>query len=224
MSLDGIKLSIEAGAKSEAESIHSSAMSETKKILDEAYQKARDVERDFEKETADEIAHMRQEQNSEIVRATQLCRLEAADAYVMRESKDIVNGLASRIIKSDLYAKLFKDALKRALEIAPVNELLVKVNKRDERFVRNSGAHVEFANIDGLMISTRDGSIKIDATVDKLVDASIEYVRKAVISEVREGKRTPNAESVQVPVKRAAKRVAKSAKKSSKRATSKKAR
>ena len=189
MPLDEIKRNIEANARSEAESIRSSAMSESRKILDDAAESAKKLEKEYESETAKETERMRQMKVAEAEREARIRMLEATDAAVRRESKDIRSELSERLRKSDRYGMLFKEAMKKAQEVAPASELVVQMNKNDEHFIKGSGMQVqiEYANILGLIIRSKDGSMKINATLDRLVDSSMEDVMKVIMSEIKKG-------------------------------------
>ncbi len=184
MPLDEIKQGIEADARSEAASIRDSAEPVIKSILDEAFQKAKAIESDYEKETAKEVARLRLDQAAEIGRTTQVSMLKAMDESIRRESKTIQGELANRLKKSEHYSRLFKDAMKKAEDMAPANELVVQVNKNDEHFVKNTGAQIERANVNGLVIYSKDKRMKIDATLDVLVGSSLEDVMTATMSEI----------------------------------------
>jgi vacuolar-type H+-ATPase subunit E/Vma4 len=188
MPLDEIKRGIEASARSEAKSMRDSAMSESRKILDEASERAKGIEGACEKEAASEIARMRREQAAEMERAARVSMLEAIDTSIRREYRGMQGKLASRLRKSEHYGRLFKEALKRAQDVAPASELVVQVNKKDERFVKNTGAQIEHANISGLVIYTKDRSVKIDATLNRLIDSSVEDAMTIIMSEIKKGR------------------------------------
>ncbi len=206
MPLDEIKQGIEADARSEAASIHDSAALVIKGILDEAAQKANAIESDYEKETAKEIARLRQDQAAEIGRTTQVSMLKAMDESIRRESKTVQGELADRLRKSEHYGRLFKEAMKKAQDMAPENELVVQVNKNDEHFVKSTGAQIEHANISGLVIYSKDKRMKIDATLDTLVDSSLEDVMTATMSEI--AKKHPIGKEIEAEISRDVKAVA----------------
>lgn len=194
--MDEVKQSIEASARSEAKGIHESAQQESKRILDEAAQKAREIEQSYDKETREELERTRQEQLSAIERAARVSKLEAVDAAIRRGSESIRQELASRLRKSDGYARLFKEALKRAQEVAPLKDLVVQVSKQDEHFVAGRGAQIERANISGCVIYSKDRSVKIDATLDRLIDSSLEDAMTVILSEImKKGNAAPRKSS-----------------------------
>jgi vacuolar-type H+-ATPase subunit E/Vma4 len=188
MPLDEIKRGIEASARSEAESIRDSAVSESKKILDDASASAKGIEDACEKEAASEIARLRREQAAELERAARVSMLEAIDTSIRREYKGMQGKLADSLRKSEHYGRLFKEALKKAQDVAPASDLVVQVNKKDEHFVKGTGAQIEHANISGLVIYTKDRSVKIDATLGRLIDSSVEDAMTIIMSEIRKGR------------------------------------
>jgi vacuolar-type H+-ATPase subunit E/Vma4 len=194
MPLDELKKSIDAGAKGEAESIKNAATAEVKKILDDASETAKGIAKSYESETAGEIVKMRQEMSAEIERAVQVVMLEATDELIKRESRSIRSELENRLKRSAHYGVLFKKALARAQEFAPLKDLIVQVSKNDEHFVKGSGVQIEHADINGLTLRSRDGSMRVDATLDKLIDSYTEDVTKSVMAEIRRG-RQPRSES-----------------------------
>jgi len=224
MPLDELKHGIEAGARSEAESIRASAAQERKRILDDAVESAKGIESGSEKEAAAEIARMRQEQSAKIEREARVSVLEAIDDDIRRESKGIRAELESRLKKSERYGKLFKEALKRAQEMAPAEDLVVQVNKKDEHFLKSAGVKIEHADISGLIIRSRDMSVRIDATLDRMIDSSMDDAMTIIMSEISRASKAAGGRGAQRSAAPKRKAAAPAKRKKEKRASRKKAR
>jgi vacuolar-type H+-ATPase subunit E/Vma4 len=75
--------------------------------------------------------------------------------------------------------------MKQAREMAPASDLVITVDKDDRSKIGNTESKVETRSIGGgLVISSKNGDISIDATVDRLIDSKSDEIRNALLEEL----------------------------------------
>ncbi len=182
MPLTEIKKDIMHEADKEARSIHDSALREREHIVKEANDHARDIRANYEKDIADELKRLEDEHNANLDLQLKRIFLDAREEALKKE----INGVAKEVAKAisanrQLYRSLFTNAIKEALTFAHARDLTLIVNRRDADLVRGIGAHVEYENIKGLMIMSQGKEIKIDATLDTVIESRTAEIKSAIL-------------------------------------------
>lgn len=113
-------------------------------------------------------------------------------------TNEVINRVKERIRSmrgSEAYAKLMETLMNQAIDVTQSRELVVTCSPRDKAIVSSiaakMGISVEFneGNEDmlGFVASTKDGSIRYEATIDDVLNRMIDYIRSLIrlsISEV----------------------------------------
>lgn len=195
--MDKLQKQILNDASRRAEEAESLARKQAAEILQKAKERAREIEDAKKKELADEISRMEAEQvaNSELEENSVM--LDARNA-VIEGALPGVRSLVVKMMKEKGYEKLVSMAIREAEEIAPQNELVLVVNKGDSAHVKNFKGKVTYGEVvNGIEIQTKDGSVKITATIDGLFERNRQEIEKALIEEAfptRQRKTSPSSE------------------------------
>ncbi len=214
MALGDIKHNIEEQAKKEAGGIREAASKEADAIISDAKERAKGILQGFDSEIEAELKRLRDESEASGELAAKNVTLTAREEVLSGEAAKIKRLLIGSIRKSQGYGKIFKDALKQAREMAPASDLVITVDKDDRSRIGNTESKVETRSIGGgLVISSKNGDISIDATVDRLIDSKSDEIRNALLEELFGGAKRQSApkkaEAAKRPRKAAAKKLTK---------------
>jgi vacuolar-type H+-ATPase subunit E/Vma4 len=206
MSLDKLQKQILDDASRRAEEAQSAARKQASEIIQNAKDKAKEIESAKKKELAEEIARMEAEQtaNAELQESGVL--LDARNAVVESELPN-VRSLAIRMIKEKGYGKLIAMAISEAEAIAPQEDLVLVVNKNDSVHVKNFKGKVTIGEVEnGVEIHTKNGDVKIAATIDGLFERNRQEIEKALIEEAFSGRKRSSAPAPAKPKVKAKKK------------------
>lgn len=183
MSLKEIRQHIEDGAKKEAKSIHETASEERDAIVEEAQTSAKEIKEQSEMEAHGEIKRLESETEASIDIATRQILLGAREVAVDGETEKIKSLLIKDIRNSRSYARIFKEAMKSASELAPIEDLVIFVNKNDKDMIGSTKATIKIQDMrGGLIIYNSDSSAKIDASIERLIDTKSDMIKNELIA------------------------------------------
>lgn len=211
MPLNEIKKEIEQESKKQTKSIHDEAQKEKERILDDAEQRAKQITKTNEDETKQELDRLALENSASAELAAREIELVARESALDSEIGSTINELMKAIKNSKgLYKKIFSDAIKTASEVAPMREFRIIVNKHDSDLVGKTDAHMEYQNLTGgLIIESLDKSIRVDATLESIVDSKRNEIKSAILERMfgsdLKPKRERRVSSKKVRVKKVAK-------------------
>ncbi len=222
MSLEAIRKSILGEAESKAKAEQSEASSEAEKMVKEAESKAKALLKQAEAEAKAEETRMRNEAAAGLETERNAMVIEAK-GKVVEKVLDSVKGQVERNIKSSNMDRMFKAAMKQFSELGDADDAVIRTSKKNAALMK--GRHnVEYTNVDGFVISTDDGKISLNATVDALVEGKTEEIRKIVSEEVFTGSQEKKiAKATSSMAKKSGKVIAKKMPKKAKAAPKKKA-
>ena len=182
MSLDEIKRNIEEQAKREAGGLRQAAEKEKDSLLSEAAARIKEMNLKASMELEEELKAMGDDSDSNIELAVKDMTLSAKEEALAAEIPKVRQLLAKFVRKSKSYGKLFKAALKQAAGILPEGELVIAVNRSDKSQVAGLKEKVEFESIGGgLIIRPKSGDIRIDATLDRVMDSRMEEMKNMIM-------------------------------------------
>lgn len=181
MSLDALQKEIEKKGKEEARSAEDIAHKEASLILDEAKKHSKKVNDEAKEWIRHEIKRLQNEYsaNSELARNTVLvgAKDSVVDEVFAKARKDIIEQIRKK------QNRIFDQAAKAAKELGPIEKMRYIVNKKDAQLVKQWKGRVEFSNIiGGVIIYSEDEKVKIDASIDTMLENSSESI-KAIISD-----------------------------------------
>jgi vacuolar-type H+-ATPase subunit E/Vma4 len=184
MSLTEIRKRIDDESKKQVKGILDEAEAEKEKILSGAKDKAKNIAKSSQEETDRLISGLKLEQSASTELSAREIELVAREDAMKHE----INRIKADIIKkirgnNALYKKLFSNAIKSASQIAPIREFSIITNKSDVELIGKTDARIEYQNIDGgLILQSLDKSVRIDATLDSIVDAQEEEIKSMLLS------------------------------------------
>jgi vacuolar-type H+-ATPase subunit E/Vma4 len=210
MPLTEIRKKIEEESKKSTKSIEQETQKERDAILSDAKEKVKEIMKNADQETSQELNRLMMEQSA----STDLLAREVE--LTARESAldDEINEVRAELIKAirantNLYKKIFSNAIKSIESIGPARQFTIITNKKDSALVGKTDARVEYQNISsGLIIQSQDKNISIDATLENLVDSKREEIKSVLLDSMFK----PRSESKKASVPKIQKQTKKSAK------------
>ncbi|MDE1868854.1 MAG: hypothetical protein KGH60_02715 [Candidatus Micrarchaeota archaeon] len=182
MPLNEIKRNIEDSAKKEAKSVRDSAEKERDSILEAAMEQVKEIRKAANDAISGELERLEREYKASAEFEERNIMLAARQAALEAELNSVRNALVKRIKSHPSYPKLFKNAIKSAIALYPDKEFTIVTAKSDTKLVDQKGVRVESGNVNGgLVIYSNDKSVRIDATVDKLVDSKMDEIRSMML-------------------------------------------
>ena len=182
MPLTEIRKEIEDETKKQVKGIHDDAQKECDSILDEAKERAKEIAKSHDDETSAELNRLTLENSASAELAANEIELTAREAALENEISDTRSELIKAIKgNSTLYKRLFSNAIKEASAIAQMRKLTILVNKEDAKLLDDTDARVEYRNINGLVIESLDKDIRIDATLENIVDSKKEQIKSVLL-------------------------------------------
>ncbi len=209
MSLDKLQKQIHDDATHRAEEVEGEARRLASGLLSEAKIKAKEIEETKRKELEEEIARLEAEQkaNSELLEKNAL--LDARNHLV----ESLIPKLKSMTVKKARekgYEALINDAIKEANEIAPQEDLILTINKNDAAYAKKFKGKINYGNVgNGVELQTKNGDIKITATIEGLFDKNRQMIETMLVEEAfptLEKKLAPREKKM--PIKKAPKKKA----------------
>ncbi|MGI0100902.1 MAG: V-type ATP synthase subunit E [Candidatus Micrarchaeaceae archaeon] len=193
MSLTEIRAEIERDAKQQADSIIAEGRKEAELIIREATAKASEISKRQEEDTRQELAMLLLERSASAELAAREIELAARELALESEAGSIRKELALSI-KADKasYKRIFSNAIKAATDVAPEHELTISASRSDAELLKDIGARIEYKDMPGgLVIQSVNRDLKIDATVEGIIERNMDYIRAALLRSMfySEGKR-----------------------------------
>ncbi|HVC58378.1 MAG TPA: V-type ATP synthase subunit E [Candidatus Acidoferrales bacterium] len=213
MPLEDIKRDIEENARKEARRIHEESRKECELVLSDAKAKVSAIIDESQRSMKAELELLNREYASSIELGRKSAVLSAMEEALEAEMRSMRRELAKKARASPAYEKLFKDAMKAGRQMAGGDDFIVATSKKDVPLLGKTSAKVEARDMEGgLMVYSRDRSMSIDATLDKLIESKQEEIRNEINSRLFSGSAKKAAKAVKG--KRAKAPAAKKAKKS----------
>ena len=185
MSLEAIRKSILGEAESKAKAEQSEADAQAAAIIKDAESRAKDILKQAEEEARREEGRMRLEASSGLETERNSMVIEAK-SKVIESILDQVRKEVARRVREEGMEKVLKSGLRQFAEVYQGSDFVIRTNKTNAAIAK--GKHtVEIDNVDGFIISTPDRKIALNATVDAIVEGSIDEIRKMVADEVFSG-------------------------------------
>ncbi len=167
MSLEEIKKSIDKEAKSESAKIISAADTESERILKEAGERALEITGHAKGEAKKEAERVSKERISGAEIEANSVLVAAKESVISKGAVAVKRDVASKISKK-LIEKSVSAAIKELSKVANKNDIIIKCGKKNEAALKKLGFEVVRSADDVLLVSTRDGTISIDASAESL--------------------------------------------------------
>ncbi len=189
MSLDAIKKSIISDAQAKASAIDSEASSESKRIVKEAEEKAKGILSRADSEAKTEADRLVKEARAGAETEANSMILEARGAAIERALKSVSSSV-EKTISHEYSKKLFESGLAQFREVSNSTPK-VMTSKKNANLLKGTKFGVEYSEIDGFIFSTDDGRIRLNASVDSVVEKSLDGARKLISKELFGGHTAP---------------------------------
>jgi vacuolar-type H+-ATPase subunit E/Vma4 len=176
MPLEELQKSIEQEAKAAASKLQEEGDGESERILAAAKQAAAALKRSAKEKAVSEVTQRERDMLTEIENDTQSILSAAKEEAISKYVKPF-----DAAVRKKLQAKqkdMIKAALKNFSDVAPLRQASVKISKKNAALVEGLVANIEYADIDGIIVSSADKKITADATVDGLVESNADVARR----------------------------------------------
>lgn len=219
MSLQEIREQILKDAQKRANAINQEAETEVYRITSDAKAKSKMILDASKKEIAHKSEAMKKEHMAGVEIERNNLVLLAKGSLVDANSSAIKRGIVS-IVMDKHYDKIVKNAIASAKDLTNGAELVIKADKESQKILVRLGYKSVLSPDKGVIIQTKDGSIKIDASVESMLSNKDEMIRskiaEAIFSErmvpVHKEKKATAAPKKAKPAKKVAKKSAKKSK------------
>ncbi len=175
MSLNELRNEIEKEAKSSVSRIRKEGSDEEKRILKEAEEKAKEILKEAELEAEAIRERIRKEGDANIEMERKSILLQAREEVLEKEISKIREKIKSEAKKN--YEKIFDGAIKKFSQIVQKKDIVVCTGKENMRILKEHGIGGEYEDIDGFILSSKDNSISLDATIQHMIESNIESVK-----------------------------------------------
>lgn len=176
MPLEELQKSIEQEAKATASKMQTEADSESERIVAASKEAAAALKKKSKEDALAEVAQKEKDTLTALEIETSNILSTAKEESISRYLKEF-----DAVIKKKLQAKqkdIIKSALRSFSDVVPLQQATVKIDRKNVDLVKEAVANIEYANIDGIVISSADKRINADATVDGLMESNADAARR----------------------------------------------
>jgi len=211
MSLEEIKEQIVKDARKRASVIDEEAKTESYRITADAKARAKAMLEISRQEIAKRAEAMRMEHNAGV--EIERNNLVLAKGSVVDSSSGAVKKGIVSIVMQKHYDKIVKKAITTAKDLTSGAELVIKADKESQKILAKLGYKSVPSSDKGVTIQTKDGSIKIDASVESMLSNKEEMIRSKIAEALFTERKAPHAKQTAPKPKKIKKVEKKAAKK-----------
>ncbi len=193
MSLDAIKKSILGDAQAKAAAIDAQASDESRRIIKEAEDRAKSILSSAESDANAEANRLVSEAQAGAETEANSLMLEAKGAAIERALKS-VSEQVKRTLSREYSKKLFESGLAQFKEVSNSTPKVI-TSRKNAQMLKGTKYTQEYVEIDGFIFSTDDGKIKLNASVDSVVEKSLDGARKLISMELFGERSSPKGRS-----------------------------
>jgi vacuolar-type H+-ATPase subunit E/Vma4 len=198
MALDEIKKSIMHDAYSRSSAIESEAGRQVSAIRHEAEESAKHILKSAEEEAEKEVVRLKNEHKAALDMEVSALILDAKGKAVERSLKAVMEKVRSSMENEEGMKKILAHGIKQFAEIASEDAIIVSTSKRNAATLKGKGYDIEYADVDGFMLYTKDKRIALNATVSNIVNGEADAARRVVAAELF-GSRQPARKHISTP-------------------------
>lgn len=178
MALDMLQREIEAQARSEAGKIASEAESECDAIIGKAQKDAKSLKDSILENAKAESEQRRKDALISLDIESGSILANAKEERIDHELKGFMRILEERMLKRE--PGLVKAALERFVEVVPPERCVARTNKRNSKIVKPFGMELDYADVNGIVIESKDRKIRVDATINGTIESNAETIRRVL--------------------------------------------
>lgn len=183
MALREIKEQILKEAEQKASAVEAEGKAQASSILSEAKENAKRIAEQSKKGISAKVELMKREHKAgiEIERhnALLIAKEGVVDSYVGRISRET----SSRLMHEH-YDKIVKNALNAARDLIGNVGIVIRADKESQKMLKKLGQVSELSSEKGVVIQTRNGSVKIDASIESAMHSNMELIRSRIADEL----------------------------------------
>ncbi len=176
MALDELRRRIEHGARAEAAGIEKEAEAQAARAIDEAREMAAAMKRKAHESAMEEAGFKKKDAHVELEDEIESMLAAAREEAVEGQLGEVVEAVKAKLEQRE--RDIIKSAIAEFLRTAHMGQAVVKINGKNDDLVGKSVAKVEHANIKGVSVSSLDGKITADATVEGLAEANADAIKR----------------------------------------------
>ena len=194
MSLDGIRKKILSDYKARSERIESESEKEAKSVIEAAKVQASERLKASRARAEEEAARLRKESDAGLEIEANSVLLAARSASSEKAAESIAAEVR-RILADEAMQQMLKAGTKQFSE-ASDQDFVVIVSKKNSKQVSQLGLTPRYAEIEGFVLESEDGSMRMTISPESLVEGSMESIRKEAALQLygaarKESARTP---------------------------------
>ncbi len=178
MALEELRRDIEHEARLAAAKLDKEGDAEAKVILDRANGSADETKKRALESAGDEAEQRKREGLITLEMELSAMLSSAKEESLKRQMRDFNALVAKRLQASE--QSLIKSALKNFSGLMPLDEALIRIDKRNAELVKQYKAKVEYTQIRGVVITSLDGRVTADASVEGLLESHKDTVRRVL--------------------------------------------
>ncbi len=185
MSLESITRKILEDARARAAAIDKEAKDAEDSIIGEAREKARSILEQGKSDASAEAARIAAEAKAGAEIEANALLLEARGSATERELQGVLD-IARRELVKNRMAAILESSVK---QFKRLNSGMPKIaaDRRSAALLKGRGYSMEQGSADGFVLSSSDGSLSLDATVDSIVRHEADAARGLVSAELFKG-------------------------------------
>ncbi len=183
MSLEAIRKNILAEAEGKAKAISAEASSEADAISSEAEVRAGSIVKNASEDAKREVERLWKESDAGLETEKNTMIVEARGA-VLEHALKTVRSEAQRSLERENLQGILKSGLKQFSAVTGGSDAVIRTSKKNASLLNGRSNKVEYGDVDGFIISTPDGKISLNATVESIVDRELDTIRKLVADEI----------------------------------------
>lgn len=181
MSLEALQKEIEKKGGEQAKKLEEEARKEAELILADANKQVEEMGEREKQNLKDEIKRLENEYlaNSELAKNTLLlgAREQLVNEIYARVRRELVKDLR------DKQKQIFDKARKMAKGMEGMEHVHFVINRKDAALLKGVVGRIDYENLSGgLIVESEDGSIRINASIDSLLDNSADAIKSAITS------------------------------------------
>ncbi len=183
MALDAIKKSILDESDSKSASIAKEAKQKAESIAKEALERSKTILKSAESDAAREVERLKRESSSGVDIEVNSILLDARGKALDRSVKAVMDKVCTAIEREGM-KKILEKSVKQFSEMTGSEDILVRTAKKNAPLLKGLGYEVEYTDIDGFMLYTRDGKVALNATLKSVVEGELDYARRVIGEEL----------------------------------------
>ncbi|MCL5434022.1 MAG: V-type ATP synthase subunit E [Candidatus Marsarchaeota archaeon] len=185
MSLDNLKKQINEDAKKNAKKILEDATTQINNIEKETKEQIAQLENKFSESLEEEISRITNEYTSNTELLANNIIAEARSKVINEEFNKIKHALITNPRRYEIYLKIIDELINKSKQIMN-GTFRIKAGKRYKTLIlkKHPELKIDEADTEGIIISSADNKITIDATIYTIISEKEELIKKLIYNDL----------------------------------------